>query len=85
MAKFYFDKYVCVTTEDKCLNVESLNDIEKFFSKKNWIHKCYINNLYVKVLDGETDFKYGIYANIFENKMMNHFIGYSDSMLKYKE
>lgn len=85
MAKFYFNTQIGVTRENNCFQIESLNDIEKHFSKDNWIHKCYMGNLYVKVLEVDCEFKYEVYAEIFENKMMNHFIGYSDSMLEYKK
>lgn len=85
MEKFYFCRQCFIKDENECINVESLNDIEKYFSKDNWIQKCYIGNLYVEVLDIDCEFKYEVYADIFENKMMNHFIGYSDSMLEYKK
>lgn len=85
MANFYFCRQCCIKDGEECINVESLNDIDKYFSKDNWIDRHYINNLYVKVLEVENNFKYAVYANIFENKMMNHFIGFSDSMLEYKK
>lgn len=85
MAKFYFNTEIGVTRDEKCFHIESLNDIEKYFKKDNWIHKCYMGNLYVKVLDIDCEFKYEVYADIFENKMLNHFIGFSDSMLEYEK
>ena len=84
MAKFYFNRQIGVKGENECLHVESLNDIEKYFSKDNWIHRHYINNLYVEVLKTKNEFKYEVFANIFKNKMLNHFIGFSDTMLEYK-
>ena len=83
MAKFYFNTQIGATRENNFLQIESLNDIEKHFSKYNWVHRHYIGNLYVKVLEVDCEFKYEVYADIFENKMMNHFIGYSNSMLEY--
>lgn len=85
MAKFYFNTEIGVTRDEKCFHIESLNDIEKYFKKDNWIHRHYINNLYVKVLETENRFKYAIYADIFDNKFLDHFIGFSDSMLEYKK
>lgn len=85
MAILYFNRQIGIRDNKEYINVKSLNDIEKYFSKDNWIHKCYMGNLYVKVLDIDCEFKYEVYADIFENKMLNHFIGFSDSMLEYKK